>query len=261
MVAGVDYAAGVPSGTTLKDPATISMAGVSVNATSHRITITGNNVTLNGYDFSQGGGWGISIASGVTNTLIENSYFLVGSNNYVPINAGSGSGDLTVKYNTIDGGSGTSGVDWALINYNGSGTFTALYNSFLNAQEDGIDFGKGSMTTIVEYNVFQNLGTSPGAHADAIQYDGTNSTNSVIAFNTVTSGEEGIQLAAQGGSTLTNSTIENNVIVAKGPAITMSYSIAVQQWAGNTINGVVVDDNYIDYSGAYGAFYPLVTSQ
>src|SRR5208337_722431 len=35
QVAGVDYAAGVPSGTTLKDPSTVAMAGVSVNTTNH----------------------------------------------------------------------------------------------------------------------------------------------------------------------------------------------------------------------------------
>ena len=57
QVAGVDYAVGVPSGMTLKDPATINMAGVSVNAASHLIVMSGNNVTLSGYDFSLEGGW------------------------------------------------------------------------------------------------------------------------------------------------------------------------------------------------------------
>jgi hypothetical protein len=35
----------------------------------------------------------------------------------------------------------------------------------------------------------------------------------------------------------------------------MSYSIAVQQLPGNAINGVVVADNYIDASNAFGPFY------
>ncbi len=258
MVAGVDYAVGVPAGTTLLNPATIAMPGVTVNTTSHIVTVTASNVTLSGYDFGLAGGWGIVIRSGVTNTVIQNSHFLVGSNNNVPINAGSGAGNLAVQDNTMDGGSLTSGAVWALVNYNGSGTFVARYNSFMNTPEDAIDFGGGTMTTIVEYNVFQNLGTSPGAHADVVQYDSTKSNNSIIAFDTVTSGEEGIQLDAQGsGSTLTNTAIENNVIVAPGPSVTISYSIAVQeQGSGNTVNGVVVDDNYIDYTGSYGPFYP-----
>ena len=255
-VAGVDYAVGVAAGTTLLNPTTISMTGVSVNTSSHVIAITGNNVTLNGFDFGLAGGWGIVIGSGATNTVIENSNFLVGANNQVPINASAGSGNLTVQGNTINGGGGTSGVVWALISYSGSGTFVAKYNNFSNAPADAIDFNSGTMTTIVEYNVFQSLGSAPGSHADAVQYVGVKSTNSVIAFNTITSGEEGIQLAAQNGSTLTNSTIENNVIVAKGPSVSISYSIAVQQASGNTVNGVVVDSNYIDYTGSYGPFYP-----
>jgi hypothetical protein len=112
------------------------------------------------------------------------------------------------------------------------------------------------MRTIVDYNLFQNLGTSPGSHADSVQYVGTRSTNSVLAFNTITSGEEGLQLAAQNHSTLINTTISNNVIVAQGPSVTISYLIAVQESPGNTINGVIVRNNYLDTAGAYGPFYP-----
>jgi hypothetical protein len=261
-VAGVDYAVGVPADIVLKDPATISMGGVTVDKATGLIRVTGSNVTLNGYDFGLAGGWGIYILSGAENTMIENSTFAVGAHNYVPINAATGAGSLTIQNNTLNGGGGQTGTVWALINYNGSGTFIARYNNLLNAPEDAIDFGgKGPMTTIVEYNLFQNLGTSPGSHADSVQYTGVTASNSVLAFNTIyqpnPGGLEGIQLAAQGGSTLTNTTIDNNVIVAKGPALTMSYSIAVLQSTGNTIDGVVVEDNYIDFSGAYGAFYGL----
>jgi hypothetical protein len=259
-VAGVDYAVGVPAGTVLKDPSTISMTGVSVSASSHTITITGNNVTLDGYDFGLAGGWGIIINSGAANTTIENSHFLVGANNHVPINAGAGVGNVTVAYNAFDGGSSQSDLVFGMIGYAGNGTFTAQYNSFVNVPADGIDFGGGPMTTIVKYNVFENLGTAPGSHPDAIQYARAYANNSVFAFNTVyqpnPSGAEGIQIAAQGGSTLTNTTVTNNVVISKAGAIEMSYSIAIQQFAGNTINGVTVANNYIDSSGAYGPFYP-----
>jgi len=259
-VAGVNYAVGVPAGTTLLDPATISMAGVSVNAANHTVTVTGNNVTLNDYDFGLAGGWGIYIEPRAANTVIENSHFLVGANNNVPINAAAGAGNLGVQNNTFDGGGGQNNVVWALINYNGSGKFIAQYNVFLNAPADAIDFNQGTMTTIVKCNVFDNLGTTSGSHPDPVQYVGVQATNSIEAFNTIyqpnPSGMQGVQLEAQNGSTLTNTTIENNTIVAKGPSLKMSYSIAVGQNPGNRINGVLVENNYIDYSGAYGAFYP-----
>ncbi|MFL5253106.1 MAG: right-handed parallel beta-helix repeat-containing protein [Rhodopila sp.] len=260
-IAGVDYAVGVPSGTSLANPSTISMSGVSVDAGSHTITISGSNVTLSGYDFGLNGGWGIYVAPGATNLTIKNSHFLVGANEIVPISAAVGSGNLTVLDNTFDGGGGTGSAVWAMINYNGSGTFTAKYNAFLNIPDDAIDFNSGTMTTVVEYNLFENLGTSPGSHPDAVQYVGVKGSNSIEAFNTIyqpnPGGMQGIQLEAQNGSTLTNTQLQNNTIVAKaGSSVKMSYSVAVIQDSGNTINGAVVSNNYIDYSGAYGPFYP-----
>ena len=81
QVAGVDYAVGVPTNMTLKDPTVAANlpAGVSINSTNHVIDITANNVTLNGYDFSLHGGWGINIDPGVTGTTIENCNFSMGS--------------------------------------------------------------------------------------------------------------------------------------------------------------------------------------
>ncbi len=257
-VPGVDYAVGVPVGTKLSDPATIAISGVTVNATSHTIAVSGNNVTLTGYDFGRSGGWGIIVDAKVTNTVIQDSNFLVGANHLVPINAATGSGNLTILDNTFDSAS-SSGAVWAYVNYNGSGRFVAEYNNFTNSPDDAIDFGPGGMTTIVKYNLFENLGTDPQAHADSVQYVSTTSTNSVISFNTVyqanPSGNQGLQIEAQNGSTITNTWVENNVIVAKG-ARTMSYSIFVGVGsAADTIDGVLVANNYIDFSGAYGPFY------
>jgi hypothetical protein len=260
QVAGVDYAVGVPVGTTLKDPAAIAMAGVSVDAAQHTVYVTASNVTLDGYDFGLAGGYSVVINSGVTNTVIENSSFQAGSNQLVPIQAHSGAGDVTIQHCSIDGGGGSGGAVYALVSYDGSGTLTAQYNSFTNAPADAIDFSSGNLTYVVKNNLFENLGTSPGSHPDSIQEYGGNSTNSVFDFNTLyqpnPSGMQGIQLGAQGGSTIANTQIENNTVVAKGPAIDMSYSIAVAQAAGSPIVGATVSDNYIDASGAYGPFYP-----
>jgi hypothetical protein len=258
-VAGVNYHVGHPSDRVLKSPATISMAGVSVDVAKQLIRVTGDNVTLDGYDFGLGRGWGIYIPSGAMNTVVENSNFSLGSNNYVPLNAAN-AGNLTVRNCTFNGNSSKDGTAWAMLNYVGSGNVVVDHSIFENVPVDAIDFGRGNITAIIEYNVFENLGTAPGAHADTVQFDGTNSTDTVIAFNTVTSGEEGIQLDAQDGSTLLNSTIANNVVVATGPALTISYLIAAGQSPGNSADGIVVANNYLDYTGAYGPFYKPVGS-
>lgn len=259
-VAGVDYAVGVPLGMELKDPATISTPGVVVDVASHTVVVSASHVRLTGYDFGSAGGWGSYIEPGVTDTRITNSRFLVGINNVIPINAAAGAGSLTVVNNTFAGGGGRASV-WALVNYNGSGIFIAKYNVFLDAPEDAIDFNSGSMRTIVMYNLFVNLGTRPGSHPDSVQYVSVRSYNSMISFNTIyqpnPSGMQGVQLQAQNGSTMNNTSIANNTIVAKaGTSVRMSYSIAVIQNPGNVINGVTVEGNYIDCSGAYGPFYP-----
>src|SRR4030095_6468721 len=69
-VAGVDYRVGTPEGLALRSPTTISMAGVTVHRTSHTSTITGNNVTLDGYDFR---GW--NVVTTAANTSLINSTF------------------------------------------------------------------------------------------------------------------------------------------------------------------------------------------
>ena len=261
-VAGVDYFVGYPAGMVLKDPSAIGTAGVSVDPAHRIVHVTGSNVTLDGYDFAMAGGYGIVVQSDVSETVIQNCHFRVGSNHLVPIHAGTQVGDLTVQYNTIDGGGGQDGKVWALANYNGSGTFVAKFNSFFDAPADAIDLGVGTMATVIKYNLFVNLGTAPGSHPDAVQYAGVHSTHMVEAFNTMyqpnPSGMQGIQLEAQLGSTLKNAELTNNVIVAKGSPVKMSYSIFVGQdpGPGNAIDGVLVGHNYIDFSGAYGPFYP-----
>src|SRR5215472_296742 len=63
-VAGVDYHVGIdrsiyPTNASLKDPNTIlnTISGASGNNTSKVVLVNGNNVTLDGYDFSLNGGW------------------------------------------------------------------------------------------------------------------------------------------------------------------------------------------------------------
>ena len=246
-------------------------AGASIDAVNHMIDVHGNNVTLSGYDFSLHGGWGVTIEAGTTGTTtISNSNFVMGSGEPIAINAQSTNvGNLTVLNDTFNGtqqnipsvqpppaGSGLSGA----INYNGNGTFVAEYNDIFNMPGDGIDFSSGTVTPTIEYNLFAGLGYTPGAHADPVQFYGDTVNNAVIDFNTIyspqgsnKSANEGLQIEAQGGSTITNTQIENNVIIATGPTMTQSLSIATWQDSGNTLSGVTVTNNYVDPTASYGA--------
>lgn len=100
-VAGVDYAVGIPAGTTLKSPASISMAGVSVNSSSRVVSVTGANVTLDSYDFSN---W--TVETSAANTRIIRSKFFVG-----PVVGLKGSSNLYVGYCVIDANN-TQGSIW-----------------------------------------------------------------------------------------------------------------------------------------------------
>ena len=247
------------------------MPGVSVNTSTHTIGITGNNVTLNGYDFSLNGGWAVLITGGATNTVIENSNFVLGSNNNVPIQSDTSASNLTVIDDVFNGASETSSsAPSYMIYYQGSGTFVSEYNLFENLPSDAIDFGTNSLTATVEFNVFDNLGLQSGAHPDTVQLGGgATTTNLVIAYNTIyqpatqTEGMEGIQIAAWNGASATNTTITNNTLIAPMGAATgntMSYVMALLGSSGNPITDTVIENNYIDPTGAYGTFYPLTYS-
>ena len=270
-VAGVDYAVGIPSGTVLKNPATISMAGVTVDTSNDTVYVTGNNVTLNGYDFSLNGGWEVYIEDGASNTLIENSNFLVGSNDQNPIQSTTDASNLTVVDCVFNGGGANEPNESALIYFQGSGTFVSEYNVFENTPEDAIDLNPASpsLTSTVSFNLFDDLGLEAGAHPDVVQFVGGVADNSIISYNTIyqpatnADGMEGIQIAAQLGGTVNNTTVANNTLIAAMGAAsgdTMSFVIALlsgPSGPGNTINNTLVENNYIDPTGAYGTFYPL----
>ncbi|OKO90678.1 hypothetical protein AC629_04245 [Bradyrhizobium sp. NAS80.1] len=112
-VAGVDYAVGITSGTVLKDPATINMAGVTVDKSLHQVIVTASNVTLDGYDFSLAGGW--ELVTQAANTTVSNSNFKIGANHNPLITAGNGSSNLTVLNCVLDGNNTYDTLDNDLI--------------------------------------------------------------------------------------------------------------------------------------------------
>ena len=243
-VAGVDYYVGVPQGLTLKNPATISMAGVSVDTANHIVTVTGSNVTLSGYDFSLNGGWGVVVQG--ANTKILDSNFKVGSNGNMPILATASSSNLTVMSVTIDGSN--SGSVSGLIENRGSGTLTVEYSWLKNAGGDMVQMHNGGRAAglVLRYNLIQNAGMAPGAHGDYTEFiDGPFTVT--IAYNTT----------AQNGGASQGFMVEPDIGSNPGRIISgeignNTFTGTVNAFTGITVADIVntftVHDNYFDPS-------------
>ena len=246
-VAGVDYYVGVPQGLTLKNPATISMAGVSVDTANHIVTVTGSNVTLSGYDFSLNGGWGVVVQG--ANTKILDSNFKVGSNGNMPILATASSSNLTVMSVTIDGSN--SGSVSGLIENRGSGTLTVEYSWLKNAGGDMVQMHNGGKSAglVLEYNLIQNAGMAPGAHGDYTEFiDGPFTVT--IAYNTT----------AQNGGASQGFMVEPDIGSNPGRIISgeignNTFTGTVNAFTGITVADIVntftVHDNYFEIGRAH----------
>ena len=263
-VAGVDYYVGVPSGTILKSPSTISMAGVSIDSANHIVYVNGQNVTLTGYDFSLNGGWQVYLSTtSAANITIENCNFKVGSNNLIPIAATYG-GSLTVLHCTFDLG-GSSGATDAYAIQVGSGALIE-YNRFTDMPQDGIGISPGSPAGnyTIKFNLFDSLGWNSESHNQNILVFGSSPTSLAVVFNTwyqptahgLAPTNSFIRIGDEGaGNTVHNPTIAYNTIVLPGSGQTANV-FDLSASSGACVNPTVYD-NYIDPTGAvYGILSP-----
>jgi len=261
QVAGVDYAVG-PQFSPTKDPASISMAGVSVNGRT--INVTGDNVTLDGYDFSRGGGWQVEVDG--ANDTISNSNFVLGTNdgNWL-IKGGSSSSNLTVKNCTLDASSQMN--ETGLVGFAGSG-LTLENNWFKNFPQHVLEMMQGDNTSsslVYKYNLIENGANQHGSHLNYLQFGSGKITNADVEFNTSyqpseISGGEAYQIYNNNTpGSIQSFTLANNTMIAKAtdPGLNdhpVSYFLHV---GGTTTDPKgVVRDNYFDQTGAYGAVYP-----
>jgi hypothetical protein len=256
-VAGVDYAVGYPSGTTLNAPSTIHMAGVVVDNLNHVVRVIGNNVTLSGYDFSLGGGWGVSVNGGIGVT-IQNSRFVVGRNGHTLIYISPNASNVTVQNNWMDGGGTSTQI---LVGANGAGTTTIQYNLIQNAWGQNLVMSSyvGGENWIVQYNVIANagLGFNSGAHGDWIQtynMPGKDTNSFEVRFNTfvqnvpISGGRtQGISaFSANSGPTagcVQTESFNNNTIIATNGAY-VNYGIIVD--TTRVIGSATIQNNYFD---------------
>ena len=266
-VAGVDYHVGIPAGTVLKDPATISMAGVSIDTSNHVVTVTGTNVTLGGYDFSLNGGWALVING--ANDTIENSNFKVGTSLQQPIWVNPSASNTTIINNNIDGaGLKNAYIGYGLIDASPSGTLTVEYNSITNAYSESMVLGSQSnlpTSYVVKYNLIENagFGVNAGAHGDWIQtWNGAGDTlgDLEVNFNTWVQNVPASQAITQGLSLqsgniaqgpVLHESVSNNTIVTTAKPANVVYAIIVDN---TNLNGsATVSNNYIDPTGVqYG---------
>ncbi|MET4290675.1 hypothetical protein ABIB06_001442 [Bradyrhizobium sp. LB8.2] len=235
---------GHPAAIELKDPGAMSLAGITVDRKMRIVTVTGNGITLDGYDFSLDGGWGVVVHG--DNTKIQNSNFFVGANSNKPILAAVSSSNVTVAYCTIDGHNdpNVSG----LIESRGSGTLSVQYCWLKNAGGDMVQMHNGGRAAglVLQYNLIQNAGMAPGAHGDYTEFIDGPFTVTIEYNTTAQSGgaSQGFMVEPDIGS--------NSGRIISGEIGNNTFTGAVNAFTGVTVADIVntftVRDNYFDPS-------------
>lgn len=266
-VAGVDYRTGPPTGTVLVDPATISMTGVTVNTGTHTVTITGNNVTLSGYNFGLANGWTVNV-NGVNDT-IQNSLFTVGSNHGslgITLNVNPAASNFSFLANEVNGANIPVTVQQGFtLGFQSTGTLTIQYNYLHNSGGDMVEIQDGTWTNQkIRYNYFENIGYQTD-HSDTVQWCGSILNAGDMAFNTFNnpsttqslSGEGLLVLNSECGppiisqtSNIQNVTVRNNTLISKGPNDDFDVGQTITQDAGTALGDHnATYNNYADPTG------------
>jgi hypothetical protein len=287
---GVDYYVGVPSGTVLKDPTIGANLPAGATFSGHTVTVTGCNVTLDGFDFTlHDTALVINVTGTGCTTTIQNSkqHALSNTLTYNPIanltSLGSG-GAFVYQRNEydglapygVDGGSGF-GVNAPICC---RGNVTLMYNYFHNFDAKIIQMsGTTPSSPLVErYNLFADFGSCGGscAHGEAeYTYAGSPGIVSFTGqFNTyilhMHAGTMNLTAphAVEANSLIIDGTSDDhNVVLAQGPQNTCggnpNYYVAAaavfdgsQSTSGfGSLRNMTFDHNYIDASGAYFPWY------
>jgi len=273
-VAGVDYYVGIPSGTTLTDWKNLSGPGITVEASSGFVRVDGTSgVVFNGVDFSLHGGALLAFYNNSPNGVVKNCNFAVTSSltslyTVGVITADSSSPGLTVTDCTIDGGAPSTGSTTlngsGLICVAGGGTIVVKYNWLKNSPSQVLDMGGSNCSLDYRFNMIENFGNHghAGNHPNLLQWVESTDTSALCEFNTSyqTPGMAGEQYqfyTQLPNGAIINPTLEYNTIIATGTAggQSTSYSIHGNNSTAPFTTGGLIENNYFDSSGAYGAFY------
>lgn len=269
-VAGVDYRVG-HSG-ALKDPSaagTLPACATYSAGSENDVTINSAPCTIDHFDFSLNTGVCLIISSSITNNLnvtITNNNFVIGTTCHPP---GGGMiaflGNVTsfIRYNTFNEKYGNAFSN--IINQQVDGSTTIEYNVFLNADQAGIGL-QGSGTYVVRFNYMFGLGCCT-SHADwFILNNGSGKTFSIDEeFNTIVRDPVNQFTAGGGAGAFCYISLNPGVNFTSGKCAndtyisplnydgTTSVTYPVRVEPAGTVGLITISNNYIDYSGSFGA--------
>ena len=288
---GVDYYVGYPAGQVFKDP-TIDTLPTGATLSGNIVTITGCNVTLDGWNFTlHNNPVVVNVSSSNCTTTIQNSkQSAAATPTLYPIanlsSLGSG-GAFVYQYNEYDGlapygvlgGSGYA-VNDPLHNSNVTQNYTVTlkYNYFHNFDSKVIQISgaTSSVPNLTEkYNLFYNYancGTSC-AHGEAenLYYSGGTSASMVLQFNTYydqpldnsVSNLTALQAVWAENMVITLAYDDHNVLFAQGPQATcpgvdsnqISYNAAASVFDGSQGTGTLTNATFsYNYLDAAGTY-------
>jgi hypothetical protein len=260
VIPGIDTPTGNPLPTSqLQSYTTLTTnQNAPVYYNGHNVVVKGNNVVLNGYNFS-----GADVVVYGNNCTIENCTFNDQGPGYDTVVQESPASGMTVENCTFNGGD-----DAPLANFvdSVSGYATITDNSFTGTPQHTIQLADG----VVSGNYISGGGCVPGTHADAINvYDTTGPvliTNNFVDW-TETANPGTLNFAvyvSTNSGNISNVAVTDNILF--GGRSTVSASPAPITWlnpgatgalgAMGTLSDINISSNYIGF-GVVGAFYPL----
>ena len=265
-VAGFDYYVGIPSGTVLSSPRSISNPDTTISSNAVVCSGRGASVSLNAIDFT---GYSVYIpAGGCSSLTITNSNFAC-TNNKSPGFAfiqDQNSAKVVIRTSKINSGDNCGAwPDNVSDPIACGGSCTIEYNWFYHASERIVSIG---IATLYRWNLIDSSNPANGAHQNYEQFGGgSTALSDVVEFNAsysaLSGGAEGYQFYGNVlPTTIVSPVLRFNTMIAlkAGGHVTMSYMVHGScHTAGlncTTISGTgVIADNYFDPSGAYGIFY------
>lgn len=254
-VAGVDYAVGFASFPTKTPGVTSPPAGMTCTSATHTCTTDNSGVTVDGWDFSVGGGWALTIGNGTT---VQNSNFVVGANALPPITSGGSSvTGFTIQNNVIDGAGIQTSPNVGVTEIFGGGTQVYQYNYIKNAfavlLQGGATAAGTSLT--IKYNILANAGQGAqccAQHGDLLQLFGNgnfaagNYSTLIVDYNLLLANVA--SAAGQGLSVLSAAGNTNNSATSLDAS--NNTAILTQAFGGGIANGfAIIDTTWLNGSG------------
>lgn len=289
---GVDYPVGYDTTLTLRDPTESGNLPPCASYANNLVTINSSDCALNGFDFTLHD-TNLNVKANLTDVLISNNKFIANANNTnAMITISSGSCDVTIKYNQLDGGATSSlGSSFNLIasvhSACYSGRITFEYNYCFNIDSKCLNLGghptAPSILWVTEqFNMFSQIGLcSKCSHGEAeYSYSGftsgavferispwTMKFNVAFTFYSHAPSNATSQMAIEADAVdITNADVEYNYILVPGPygargsnnsgTITSSAAMYCGYQENGTNSSGTMLHNLLDFTGAYFPYNP-----